>query len=77
MYESLFHYEAAGDFLLSMKRTKHVLFCCFFDVFEMCTGISNVRVKWDIFVPDGPVVGWPTGPAEGQWGRGERCEAIC
>lgn len=69
MYESLLHYEAAGEFLLSMKRTKHVLFCSFFDVLEMWTGISNVRVKWDICVPDGPVVGWPTGPAEGPVGQ--------
>lgn len=52
-------------------------FAVFFYVLEIWTGVSNVWVKWDICVPDGPVVGWPTGPAEGQWGRGERCEAIC
>lgn len=23
-------------------------------------GISNILVKWDICVPDSPVVGWPT-----------------
>lgn len=40
-------------------------------------GIWNVLVKWDICVPDGPVVSWPMALLTVSGAEGDCCEAIC